>query len=54
MQLTAAKEEADRKAKKIDEDLRHECLAFYFCLCSLNACLAYNHFFVEYQHQALA
>ena len=33
MQLIVGKEVADEKAEKIAEDLRRECLAFYFYLC---------------------
>ena len=30
VQLTTAKEEADEKAERVAEDLRRECLTFYF------------------------
>ena len=44
-QLTAAKEEADKKAKKIAKNLRHECLAFYFYLCSIERMLSIQSLF---------
>ena len=54
MQLTSGKEEVEEKTERVIEDLQCECLPFYFSYATLDTCLAYSCFFVEYQHQAHA
>ena len=45
VQLTTVKEEADKKAEKIAEDLQCKCLVFYFYLCSVECMLSIQSLF---------